>query len=330
MKKVSLIILILLTGFVWAVNFNGRPANKNSINPVLGNASFVQKYGHEPGMEAGEDERIQTHLLYAEELLRNKNTDHLPVAVAENRNHLLNLLHNYAIAKKFPKNYDYPGERKPCFIDRDANICAVGYLVEQTAGRDAAIAINNKYQYETIAAMKGDALLTGWVAQSGLTLEECAMIQPTYGWPITPAPDPQPAPNDQVISKAYGVTTGISGGINIALNAINQFQIRNGGKSKLVPVMGLATGAFSIINGIRHYPRKPITVGYVTEDANDTKKLISVGNIALGSVSMMLSTWNLLKNKKRPEAKKITWQPYYQPLADGKAAYGVGVTKRIG
>lgn len=331
MRKAVFLTVMLLTAAVWALNFNGRPVNKNKINPLLGNESYVKKYGVEPGNETSEQERIQTHLLYVEQLLRQKKFTG-PAVLAEKRNTLLNLLHEYAVAGKFPDNADYPGERKPCFIGNNGNICAVGYLVEQTAGLAAAEAINKKHKYETIYEMQYDELLQSWVAQSGLTLEECAMIQPTYGWP-NPNNEATSAPNDQVISTSYGVTTGISAGFNLALNTINQYQIKNGAKSKLAPVMGLASGAYSIINGIRHYPRKPqMSEGinpYPLEEANDTKKLISIGNITMGSMSIILSTWNLIKNKKQP-ARKISWQPWYQPMGEGKAAYGVGLTKRIG
>ncbi len=333
MKKAVFFTIMLMAVVFWILNFNGRPVNKNKVNMLLGNESYIKKFGAEPGETTSEQERIQTHLLYVESLLRERSTATLTTAQLAQRTRLLNLLHEYAVAGNFPNNAAYPGERKPCFIGDNGNICAVGYLVEQTAGRAAAEEINERHKYETIYEMQHDQLLQNWVAQSGLTLEECALIQPTYGWP-NPNTEPDPAPNDQVISKSYGVTTGISAGFNLALNAVNQFQVKNGARSKLAPVLGLATGAFSVVNGIRHYPRKPVMSNntitpYPLEESNDTKKLISVGNIALGSVTMILSTWNLIKNKHQP-ARKISWQPYYQPLNDGKAVYGVGLTKRIG
>jgi hypothetical protein len=70
-------------------------------------------------------------------------------------------------------------DRKPCFIDDGGNICAVGYLVEQTAGRAAAEAINARHQYDELLAMD-DPTLLAWATKSGFTLTELAMIQPTY------------------------------------------------------------------------------------------------------------------------------------------------------
>jgi hypothetical protein len=55
----------------------------------------------------------------------------------------------------------------------------VGYLVEKTAGRQLAEDINEKHQYEYISEMN-DEIVDNWIANSGLTERECAMIQPTY------------------------------------------------------------------------------------------------------------------------------------------------------
>src|SRR5262249_34479691 len=67
----------------------------------------------------------------------------------------------------------------------EGRACAVGYLMIESGWRDVA---------ESIATSSNNAFLTeidhpgaiAWIAQSGLTLEECAMIQPLYGraWPM--------------------------------------------------------------------------------------------------------------------------------------------------
>lgn len=87
-------------------------------------------------------------------------------------------MRDYWKAEVFPMNTEY-AERKPCFIDEEGNICAVGYLVEMTAGKEAAKSINRVFQYATINEMESD-LLEEWIATSGLTKKEYAMIQPTY------------------------------------------------------------------------------------------------------------------------------------------------------
>ena len=153
---------------------------EQTINPVLGDISFLAKYGYQPDATTDEQLRIVTHFEYVENLLRQKDVSCLSPALQQNRAHLIDLFHEYKLAGKFPRNYDYDDQRRPCFIDKDNTICAVGYLVEQTAGRQAAEDINARFKYDDLLDMH-DALVDNWVAQSGLTKEEVAMIQPTYG-----------------------------------------------------------------------------------------------------------------------------------------------------
>ena len=101
-----------------------------------------------------------------------------------NRLKMLDLLHMYWTKGIFPKNYDYPGRRIPCFIDKDGNICAVGYLIAQTAGREVAERINAKFKYDYLLEMN-DKTIDAWVEASGLSKVECAMIQPSYDYDST-------------------------------------------------------------------------------------------------------------------------------------------------
>ena len=153
---------------------------EQTINPVLGDVSFVEKYGYQPDANTDEQLRIITHFEFVENLLRQKDVSCLSPTLQQKREHLIDLFHKYKVDGKFPRNYDYDDQRRPCFIDKDNTICAVGYLVEQTSGRKAAEDINARFKYDDLLDMD-DALVDNWVAQSGLTKEEVAMIQPTYG-----------------------------------------------------------------------------------------------------------------------------------------------------
>ena len=168
--------LSLVHGQSYPAEFN----NGQTINPLIGDVSFVTKFGYQPDATTNEDLRIQTHLAYVENLLRQKDVSNLTPELQQKRSHVLDLLHQYWSAGKFPRNYDYKDVRKSCFIDKDKTICAVGYLVEKTAGRNVAEAINSNHKYDFIYEMN-DALVDSWIANSGLTKDECAMIQPDYG-----------------------------------------------------------------------------------------------------------------------------------------------------
>ena len=182
MKKMfllSLPILLVLCFLVVGNPFSSEKIDRiDSINPVIGNESFRVRFGREPNAKDDEDLRIAIHLAYAESLLRSRDVSHLPTHLQRARQHNLNLLREYHLRGEFPRNYDVPN-RRPCFIDRDGRICAVGYLVEQTAGRDAAEGIKSLYKYAYISEM-GGADVDEWIAHSGFTPEEVATIQPTY------------------------------------------------------------------------------------------------------------------------------------------------------
>lgn len=152
-----------------------------TINPVIGDISFVVKYGEKPAPDCDEKDRIKTHLSYVEEQLRASDVSDLTAEQQAKRTEVLDLLRSYWQREQFPVNTAYPNQRKPCFIDEYGTICAVGYLIEQTAGHATAEAINDRYQYATIAEMT-DKLpeIEQWANENGLTVNECAMIQPTY------------------------------------------------------------------------------------------------------------------------------------------------------
>lgn len=175
--------------FLVMVMFISAPFAKHyyPINAILRDFSYTQKFGHAPDEKSDETVRIKTHLEFVEKVLRMKDVSSLPVALQKNRMHVIDLLHDYWTAGIFPRNFDFPDMRIPCFIDRENRICAVGYLVEQTAGREIAEQINSEFQYSNLLDMS-DATIDSWIASSGLTKKECAMIQPTYEYKNYPNP----------------------------------------------------------------------------------------------------------------------------------------------
>ncbi|MBL4585873.1 MAG: hypothetical protein JKX84_02265 [Flavobacteriales bacterium] len=193
------------------------------VNALIGDISYLEKFGNKPNNKTNEWLRLQTHLKYVEKLLRSKDVSDLTKEQQESRHKMLDLLRQYRTAGVFPKNYDYPDQRIPCFIDKDGNICAVGYLIEHTAGRQVAKEINAKFKYEHLLAMN-DRTVDSWIQSSGLTKEECAMIQPTYG----------PTPTDNYISPEYGISSSLIGALNLSLNTINAIQISKGANKKVV------------------------------------------------------------------------------------------------
>lgn len=173
------LLVVVCTGCSLAY---GQPG---TVNPIIGDTSFLLTHGQFPDLHTEEQMRVRTHLAYAENRLREAPTDHLSADQLAKRTHVLDLLRDYHQAGKFPINTAHPVERRPCFIDDFGTICAVGYLVEQTDGRKVAREINKEYQYAYLNDMTAKLpLISSWAKENGLTTEECAMIQPSYSFMV--------------------------------------------------------------------------------------------------------------------------------------------------
>jgi hypothetical protein len=288
------------------------------VNPLLGDISYEGKFGHKPDAMTDNNLRIRTHLEYVENLLRNKDVSDLSADLQTKRNHLLELLHCYWTNGLFPKNYDYADQRKPCFIDKDGAICAVGYLIEQTTSRQVVDEINSNHKYDELLAMNNPNV-DNWVLTSGLTKEECAMIQPSYG--------PTPVYTYNRITPAYGISSSIIGGLNLSLNTVNGIQIGKGTTNKTVPIIGLISGAGQIVLGSAMFPKEQ-TARIGPNYTNESQKTLSMVNIGLGTTTMILSAWNLITNSK-PKARLTTWKVYSFQTRDNNTGMALSLTRRF-
>jgi hypothetical protein len=316
--RISSILLITITTYLLSLSgCQTVTSPKHGVNPILGDESFVQTFGVLPDESDNEILRIRTHLRYVENLLRQKPVEHLSESLKEARLHMLDLLKIYTAAEEFPGNYDYPDRRIPCFIDRHGNICAVGYLIEQTAGRNVAEVINSEYQYELLMKMDNPTV-DEWIAQSGLTKKECAMIQPAYGggwgYPV----------QNNTVSPGYAISSSALSGLNFSLTVVNSMQMMNKDQKKIVPFLGLATGASQIALGIGIYPQKYPNRNIISSG----DQIFSGINIGLGTATMAISALNLLTNKK-PKNKDLSWNVYSFQTPDNQSGVGLSFTKRF-
>jgi len=291
------------------------------INPLLHDTSFIAAFGVAPDQTTDEQLRIQTHLFYTEQLLRNIDPATLTSSQKEKRSFILDLLHQYALAGRFPVNRDYPGERRPCFIDDDGSICAVGYLVEQTKGRELAEAINAIHQYDFLLDMKEPAI-NEWANDYGLTVEECAMIQPTYGYyptTITTSVDVKPS---------YGISSGVAIGGNVALSIL---QLSKWSSSRGLAYAGLITGTGQILLGVLNI-KKSTTTRYIngpeTTVSYSKQNNLSYVNIGTGTATIVTSALNLFINKKGKE-KTNALNLYSYPNYNNSLTVGLTFSKKI-
>jgi hypothetical protein len=291
-----------------------------AVNPLIGDISYEKKFGCKPNSLTDNFLRIQTHLEYVEGILRKKDVSHLSVTLQKKRTNILNKLHQYWTKGIFPKNYDYPNQRKPCFIDKDENICAVGYLIEQTTSRQVAESINENYKYDYLLDMD-DAVIDQWIVSNGLTKQECAMIQPTYGGPT-------PTNSYDNVSPAYGISSSVISGLNVSLITMNGIQIGKGYKSPAFPIIGLVSGAGQIILGAAMWPTDHYDSWTGITYSNNTQKTLCMTNIGIGTSTMILSTINLIINKKRPNAT-TQWNIYSYPTYNNEVGIGFSFSRRF-
>jgi hypothetical protein len=140
----------------------------------------------ESGADLSEPEqlRIREHLERVEADLRAAPPRGLSPAQTEARARRLDDLRAYRLRGEFPRNPDYPDSLVPYFIDARGVACAVGQLVIASGQREFAEEIARTRNHAYIREIE-DGRLAAWAEASGLTLEECARIQPSYGGPIT-------------------------------------------------------------------------------------------------------------------------------------------------
>lgn len=317
MKRFSFFVCLL---YVSAASF--AQSKMREINAILHDESYIATFGAAPDETTHEQLRIQTHLYYVENLLRNATPAGLTAIQQANRMDILDMLHEYGEAGKFPVNKDYPGERRPCFIDDAGNICAVGYLVEQTKGRELAEAINAKHQYDFLLDMNEPAI-AAWAREYGLTLEECAMIQPAYG------PPPSYETSYADIKTGYGVSSGIIGGANFAINLAN-FSNRFKNNSAL-SYIGLVAGAGQLVLGAANIKKtsvEPMINGGDVTTSYKKQNNLSYANIALGSATIVTSALNLMMNNRKKDSRNA-FNLYSYPGYNNSVTMGLSFTRRM-
>lgn len=135
---------------------------------------------------ATDQDRIREHLLQVEAQLRFNTPFDGSDKARLRRMALLDTLHNYAIAARFPQNTHHRS-RTPYFIDDAGTACAVGHLLIASGAGDIAQTIHNEYNYEFLAQIPMPEVMD-WAEENGFRFEELEWIQPTYQPHLFPEP----------------------------------------------------------------------------------------------------------------------------------------------
>lgn len=294
-------------------------SDKKTVNAIIGDKSFLHAFGQHPSEKVPEHVRIKTHLQYVEGILRNRPADHLSEEQQRNRFTHLNNLREYYQAGEFPHNDGHPDARRPTFISEDGNICAVGYLIEKSLGREVVERINQKYKYEYITNID-DLVFKNWVKSSGFTLRELAMIQPMYG----PTVVEEVERSENSIDLSYGIGSSVLTGANILYHTNNSSNPWLFSDASSNHWFGLAAGSGSILVGAlnldsnRTY-KEPIGMDFgdpcygfycpplrkVTV-TNQTRQALSIANMGIGLISAVRAGYHLIKGTNPREEHSST------------------------
>lgn len=313
--------IIALTAGIAGLYLSKSPAQ--GINPIIGDQSYYAIYHTSVPTDLSEKERIQIHLSYVEELLIKKDVSHLSPKLRENRQKAIKLLHSYWKKGEFPSNYDHPGERKPCFRDRNNQICAVGYLVQQTGNEDLVKSIEATENYSTIYEMTNPELIA-WVEQSGLTSKECAMIQPTYGAPIASDPDYVPA--------GYAISSSALSGIGLSTSLISLGNMKTPQKNGwIVPSIGMASGIGQITLGAINYNRQfPTDFWGYSSTIHPRHQNLSMFNIAFGTFTTAFNTYAFIQQLRGKKSRSdLSWNVYGYQSPSNDVTVGFNLVKRF-
>jgi hypothetical protein len=192
-----------------------------------------------------DDWRVRQHFKRVERELRAHEASHLPGTLQTARARHLDELHRYAARGIFPRNHERPGHA-PCFIDHDGRECAVAHLVMADGRAEAAYRIAGSANYAYVPDMRFPEL-DAWAAQSGLSKEELARIQPSYVY------DPELRELlPRLLEFAFSLTATlwtvqIASVAGVIVSAVNIATIRRRRAGSLAAVIGLGMGVVLLL-----------------------------------------------------------------------------------
>jgi hypothetical protein len=159
---------------------NAPAGLRAGANHHTGDDGFVAHLGRSPGPG---DEKLRMHEHFVAVRARLAARKATRPELEATRQKILGYLDAYIAKGTTPDNAHLPW-RTPVFIDDAKTICAVGYLIEQSAGRPLADKIAAAHRYDFIEDIAKDMPeVAAWVASSGFTLDELGQIQPGYRGP---------------------------------------------------------------------------------------------------------------------------------------------------
>ncbi len=218
--------------------------------------------------------RVQRHLTRVERELRQADTSGLTASQRRARRDHIERLADYRRSGTFPHNHDYPGVRRPYFVDRHGTLCAMAFLIEASGRRDIVDLVAKRDNNATVSELAKDptigVVLKDWLYRAGLTVEEAQRVQPGYGGLTTGSSEGE-------IPTGYAIASVGLGALNLVSIGWNGASARSGEKRDWVPAVSSALGAASVI------------LGATAIDNGGERKTLGIVNITLGAASIIAS-----------------------------------------
>jgi hypothetical protein len=144
---------------------------------------------------------VGAHLAYAEQTLRARDISGLTDEQRRRRAIHLDRLREYRLTERFPKNTDFPGLRVPYFRDAEGTLCAMAHLIQESGHAEFVDRVATEANNAKVAELASDPTLVAWLDAEGLSVEEAALVQPTYRVP-SPQVGVHQRLTDETINKA--------------------------------------------------------------------------------------------------------------------------------
>lgn len=143
------------------------------------NRSIAKKLGflQAPTIQ-NEQDLLVFHIQTLEKIFLNRKNHHLNNAQKIQRQINLKVLNEYWKRRDCPRNYYLP-YRNPVFIDHEGRYCAVGYLMLKSGKKEFCETVQKNNNFVYVRQIKSPEFAQ-WQAESGLSLDELAWIQPGY------------------------------------------------------------------------------------------------------------------------------------------------------
>ena len=268
--------------------------------------------------EATEVRRIRTHFDSVLADLSARDVRALTDGQRARRATVISTLRAYRDRGVFPRNYDFPGQAVPYFVDRKTGTqCAVAHLLASTGRRDIVDRVSRANNNVWVPELAADTAFSAWLADNGLTLNEAAYIQVPYAQPMS---DAEVARDVAFIVAAPFALAGsaITSAWNLAGNADGHRGWVNG--------VGIASGLTTILVGAR----------LALSNVSDNPARLGATAAAIGTMSVALSVRGLRRHHavvdaEREAGRRAIAQTTISPIVTvgNHPTTGVGVSLRF-